>query len=196
MARVVHIEDFRSKLPKIDGRVNDKELNLKVEKSSLVFANEYKKLKKLIGSKNKDYSASKSSIVLARALLTAVVKMIPIAEKAYHKSPGQSTAFSFTALVNLARELQSDIRNLVDLQKQADAIVENIIQPNLILIVQSLVNETYTMRKEFKRKIKRTKSRKVLKELSDDYLRTQSKYMNTIKSAMTKQIHSYLVEAE
>lgn len=196
MAKIIRLNDFKKSFEKVS-----KDSSIKIEKEAEKvisgFENEYRKLRKQIGSHSKsDFNAQKTSIAMSRALLASILQMLPIAEKQYHKKPGQSTAYSFTALVNLAREIQSDIRNLVDLQKQADSIVDKIVQPSLILIVQNLVNEMYLLRKEFRTQIKGSKSRNTLKSLTDDYLRTQSKYMNVIKSQLSKQVHSFFVENE
>jgi hypothetical protein len=171
-----------------------KKVEAKLKKALTTFSKEYSSLKKLVGSEAKDFNYNASSIACTRAMLNSVLGMIPIAEKNYHEHPTQSTAYSFTALSNMARELQNDIRSMVDLQAQVDHIVDNIIEPNLLLVVQNSINSIFEMRKKFKAKIESPKSRNALKHASDDYLQDHAASMQKIKDTIAKQLTNYLCE--
>lgn len=189
-SNIVRVRGNKSKLSPEKKKKVEKVL-AKTEKSLSTFKKEYKQLKKLVGSKNKDFQSDKASMAMLRSMLTMILSCIPVAESIYKQYRNERSAYALSALVSQARELNNDIRNVHNLQDQLDRIMDLIIKPSLTLIVQNLVDELNTSGRSIMKKVKnKTIVKKMLKKSANNV----SLYVQEHANSIGAQLQDYMVD--
>ena len=163
----------------------------KTEKNAAIFGKEYRKLKKMIGSNNKNFQGDKAIVAMLRAMLTSTLKMIPTAEYQYHLYKNERAAYAYSALINQAREIANDIRNVQNLEQQVDKIMDDIVKPSFSLIVQHLVEELDNSGKKL---YKEVENKAIVKKILKRSARNIGRYITEHTASIENQLKKYLVD--
>lgn len=174
----------------------NKKKELQVKKAFAVaesFQEEYKKLKKLIGSEALDFTNERSSMMMLRAMLVSTLSLIPLAEQKYKTTKSSYDIHSYVALTSQAREISNDIRAVQDLEQQVNYINVSIIQPALKLITQNSINEIFELKKKINIYISSSSIRRSINNELNGILRIQSTYLMEISKMLEDQLRKYLL---
>lgn len=127
-----------------------------------------------------------------KKMLSAVVNLIPIAEKKYKKYGTQGHAYALNAMISGARELASDLQATADRQKLALTIVQEILMPAFRAIVQSIVDEHYTLKRDLE-DYSKTKYTMKMKERIDQSGQVIAKHARAVYENTSGRINDMLV---
>ena len=158
----------------------------------LGFEREFHALKKAVGAKNSDFQSDAHARAMYRALLASVLGMIPLAEKKFLTDRSESSGYCFSALVNQAKDLTSQIRTLTSNESQAEHIATIIVGNHMVMCVQNLMSQVALVKSVVdSSKIKESEAR-AIKSSMDTMLRTYAAYMQESSEAIGAQIREYL----
>lgn len=127
-----------------------------------------------------------------KKLLSAIVALIPIAEKQYKKSKSQSQAYAMNAMISTARELAQDLQATADRKKLAQQIAQDVLMPAFRSIVQSIVDEHYILKKDLEDDLQPKRIRKG-KERVDATAKNIAKLTQQIYVNLAERINEMLV---
>jgi hypothetical protein len=194
-ARKGEHEEVRDAVDKKKAKQAEK-LASEIETVAAEFAEKYGKIKKMYGPEAEDFQQDKAAIALTRTLLTDTLEMIPIAKAIYKTYKSERAAYALNALVNQARELQNDIRNLQSLEQQVDYLKETVVQPAMGSIVQNLNAEMFDLNRKFALVCGKASVRKELRHLLDNMFRNFAAHLQENKNSMNNKIEKYFLESE
>lgn len=180
-----------SKSPFKKGREAPKTKDEKeVEESYSEFAKRYKKSKAKARGKN---NPTIHDMLIKKALLSAALKMVPMAEKNYYRHKSESAGYVWAALVNQAKDLSSEIRNFTDLEGQADHISREFVNQAFVLVTQQLLARTAAVKSTVdSSKNISTKDARAIKGSLDELVKELAVYMQVSSEGLHTRIKSYL----
>jgi len=143
------------------------------------FKKEYRKLKKQMGAEKGDFSSEKAAMALLRAYMVMIVNMMPVLQKKFHTT-GRGV-YEVTNLAQISIEIANILQNMGDKNEQAQSIVENVIDPNLALMMQNLTSELEGIRKEVGVYITKSSTRRRLRLGIDKSLKNHAGFIGAIR---------------
>lgn len=155
------------------------------------FAREFRRLRRDIGASNEHFNPDKSSARMLRALLVMTLDMIPLAEEGFRKTRKESAAYALNALMNQARELQTELRMSKDYEGQAIFIRDNILSPIFKSFTQNMLNEHQHLKNTIDTNLRDKESKKI-KAAVDDVTRALGKFLSEMITKSFTDVDNYL----
>lgn len=116
-------------------------------------------------------SSNVADIHTLKEFLSLTMELIPIAKESYVQWRSDRSIYALNGLVNQAREIMNDLRQLRTGKKQHAHIINKIMLPNLTDLLQQYMHDMFELRNQI-RKLPR---------------RERDRLTNTINSMMAKQ---------
>lgn len=175
------------------GKGKGKPIDPKIQKKMLTFRKEFKRIKKGVGADSKDFRSDQTTRSLYRAMLSMMIELIPIAEKKYLESESESAIYSLNALLNQVKDLNSAIRTFDDLEGQAMHIVQRILAPSMMQIIQNSIVQSELLKSAIKGQKLSDKQVSRLSKKVDDSLKGQAAYMQELQKSVEERVKGYLL---
>jgi hypothetical protein len=158
--------------------INDIKLELRFRKLA-------KQLKRARGNSNI------ADIRTLREFLSLTMELIPLAKATYNEYRSDRSIYALNGLVNQARELMNDIRQLRTGKKQHTYIINRIIMPNLQLLLQNYLNDST----ELKNKLSKlnSKDRRNIQDTVDATMRAHAIFFNEIGQKIQTVLAEYMI---
>ena len=163
------------------------------EKTLSVFEKTLRKERKKLKKKNQTLTDSPGNVAVLKALLKMNLKLIPTAERMFHKYRNERAAYPVVALVNQCRDLSADIQRLGGAASASPVIINTILMPNFQMLLQSTLNEGAEALKELKRVMPKKFHRKIT-DVMNSNIKNQTDYMSEINHAIAEKIENYFNE--
>lgn len=154
------------------------------------FKKEFSKLKKLVGSKNKDFSSDKASVALLRAFMGMIVSIIPTLESKFNET-GKGV-YEISQMAQLALEVSNMLRAIGDKTELVDHLMEEVIERNLSLAAQHLNAEVILARREINTKFKNPKNIKRMNRLLDQVVKNHAEYLLAMRPSYEDRLRKIL----
>jgi hypothetical protein len=118
-----------------------------------------------------------SAITLTqKAMLQTVIMMMPEAEKRFFANTSAHQAvYAFNALVTTARELIADVQAAEDKTKVIDRIIYDLLEPQILSLVNYLLESNFYLVKQLKPLVKE-KHHKKLQDILNDATKSSGSY--------------------
>jgi len=136
-------------------------------------------------------NSNMADIRTLRAFLTLTMELIPDARATYKEYRSDRSIYALNGLVNQARELMNDIRQLRTGKKQHTHIVNRIVMPNLQILLQNYLNECTDMKNRFGRL--KSKERQLAQDAIDAMMRGHAIFFNEIGQKIQTQLAEYMI---
>lgn len=179
-------------LDKMPKRVEG-DLEPKLKKGISRFKKEFKRLRSQSGAANEDFRADNHAMAMYRSMLAMVLDLIPTAEKSYRHGKNESAAYAMNALLNQAKDLSAEIRNLTSLEEQAEAVCRDILNPSLVLFTQHLMTSFTVVKAKIDSTKLSSQDSRLLKDTLDEVLREHASYLQESSEAITVRTRAYLL---
>jgi hypothetical protein len=161
----------------------------KAEKAVAVFAEEYDKLRKLIGAEaGIKASPDLANSAMQRVFLNVLLNAIPVAEKAYLGSGGVNSAYALSTLINNAREIGRDIIAKNSLEHQVNHVMMEIVAPALKLILHQQVLNITNLRSAID-----NSSKNSMREAFNKSLEGTAQTLTDTRERLDAQLRKYLL---
>ncbi len=128
-----------------------------------------------------------SILAFQRTAYSAVVSIIPIAEREYRKFKRESQAYALNALIQSARELSQDLAATNDRAMLADRLLQESLVPFIKALLQHIVQQNVILKGFLSDKLKPGVSPTVVANI-DSELRNTAAYMQSMYELCTEQI--------
>lgn len=150
------------------------------------FKKSYSKLKRIVGSGNKDFSTDQASVALLRAYMVMIVKMMPILEAKFFKT-GRGV-YEINNLAALSIELSNILRAMGDKTEQAQKVMNLAVDPKLQMITQHMSAEHTLMKRELSSMKFTPRQLAQIKKLLNRSLRHHAEYVSENRAGINDQI--------
>lgn len=180
-------------LPALDMLAKKNKLSEGDKKRLARFKKDFRKLREQVGPEAKDLRSDLTQKAMYRAMLSAVLQMIPIAEETFLEKRSESATYAVNSLFNQCKDLATALRNLDDLEEQADYIASRIIHPTMVQFTQNLLTLIINIKGKVDNQNLDPKKSKQIKDSLDNALKAQAAYMNESQRALSHRIKSYLL---
>jgi hypothetical protein len=144
-----------------------------------------RKLKRARGNSNV------ADLQTLRALLTLTIELIPMARATYRQYRSERAIYAMNGLVNQARELMNDIRQLRTGKKQHQHIVNKILLPNLQAILQQYLNDCTEFKKGLSQLRRQDRSR--VEKAINAMMQAHARVFNEISQRTQTNLADYLI---
>ncbi len=155
------------------------------------FARQFRRLRKKAGADNDHFNADVINRLMLRAMLSMVLDVIPIAEKAYRSSSKENAAYALNSLLNQARELAMDLRLSKDTVGQAEFISSKILKPVFVSFTQVLIAELFTLKATIDTEVA-PKPAKAVKRQVDAFARALGTFQTSMMDKVSTDIEAFL----
>jgi len=118
-----------------------------------------KQYKKLARQLKKSKEGNRADIATLKAFLELTMELIPVAKESYRQYRSDRGIYALNGLVNQAREIMNDLRQLRTGKKQHQHIVNKIILPNLAILMQHFMADCTELKKEIAGLDRKTRNR-------------------------------------
>lgn len=156
------------------------ETDVDIDNVKSKFESSLKRSKKRLANIPED--DSKHQLAYLKAMMLTMQAIIPIAEKQFKKKKDGRATYPLVSLMKEFRETMLDYRQLKNNDAVAEHIIDNIIAPNLKVIMQSFVQSCQDMKMELSRKDRK---------LVNDMMQSHAKFVTSVLMAVTDSIHQY-----
>lgn len=185
-------EKIQAKLEELADEVLDLEEDSE-EKEELIssFEQDFSKLREMLSPENEMLRIDQASALFYRASLAMIMDLMPIAEDTYRKSKKESAAYALNALLNQARDLNSDVKMNEDVNGQV-LIMNTLIHTNFTRIADLMLRERHSFSTKIDTLISKPAVRKSIKSELDSTIKSFIKGTNSLQKLLTMQIEAYL----
>lgn len=148
----------------------------------------YQRLAKDIRRNN---GTNKADIKALEELLLMTWELIPIAKETYKQFRSDRGIYALNGLVNQVREILNDLRQLRTGRKQHSHIVNKILVPNLTLLMQHYMADSFELRKLINQTDKKQQTK--LNKALNDMMQGHGSMFDEISNKIQTNLAEYLV---
>lgn len=156
---------------------------------------EYLKLQEDLKDFKSGYS-DRETIDQLQKYLQDIQHCLPTAKNAFLTKPQQGTAYAYSALMNLSREIMNDIRSIESLEQQVEHINSTIISDCFRNILQIIVSENGMLRESTLSLLKDSQSRNYFDNFYTQFLRAIATSLTERQEDLKIRIKEFLLEPE
>lgn len=101
-----------------------------------------------------DGDTEKSVSQFQRKMFNTLVRLLPIAEKAYRRNPTQSMGFALNGLISQTRELGHDLQATADRQQLARRLASEVLEPAFRAMAHNMVDTHHSFKRTVETRLK------------------------------------------
>lgn len=157
------------------------------------FQKELKTVRKHISNTSEiELNTEKLNKMMLRSMLTMILDVIPLAEKAFRASAKENAAYALIALVKEAKEIHSELNMIGNVENQSEFIRNSIITPLFNSMAQLFIHEMLSLKASIDTEVGNPKAGKKVKKHVDEVMKSIGLFMTQSNEKISENIHSYL----
>lgn len=157
------------------------------------FHQDFSQLRAALAPEHQDtFRVEASSLLFYKASLGMIMDLIPIAEDAYRTSKKESAAYAVAAMVNLGRELNTDIKMADDISSKT-LILNSVLGNGFKMIADTLIREQQALLSRLDSQITKSRHKVAIKSETNDMIRSLGRAITSVSELTKAQMEAFLM---